>query len=1033
MAGPCPEIHTLKIGGKEKTFKNSTEFKEWLLDGGLKQIEDLVKVEEKTPMQKAKDDLAKAKENFRKAGAQMNLGPGGVDPFVDLIKAYARVGILKVKDIIAQFRIDFPGDKKTDEEIEKAIEKVKKDAEDAYKKQEALADKSEKKVNEAKKLTWNKFYKGYVRKFEDISGNVKEALKNAGGEETVMLKDISNKSSGKAGLKIKENDQNIFKGLNKKQMKDLGTIIKAKRNMALDEIYDKKGKTRLKHEAGTTKEEYTEALLGLELRNKAEFDDLSERADKYFAAQDALLDLKKENGLLSQEAYDEMKEQVLYSPRIYLSHMETVGKNINGGKSISVGDAGVKALDEGSEGLMETDPRFLLAVSTQRTYSIIAKNNAAKSLLDFAKNNPDNGIVRERPVVGTKKDGTPIYAETPTGESIISAMVDGQKKDMFMKDEYAKEWVSSDPEVSAALASAFQWLSGATLLRYTATGINPLFALANAPRDMAYIYLTTDAYSKILPKAIAQMHADMAAVAKDAFTRSGRYKELIEESGSIDLLTHQGRFDLTKGVGEGINKVSEVLGYVGETSELLTRLAMRERGIKNGTEQFIKDNNRNPNPEELKKIKIKASYDAINQLDFSQGGSWAKALNKLTPYLNATFLATRGFARAARTDPKSFSLKAAQLVTFAGGLAVWNLSQEGYSQVSDDEKTRNYIIMLGGMYTTDENGNKEYMYLKIPKSQEVQFISAIGENAAEFAATGKARPKQVMQALEAQAPPIPFYTQQTPITELIKTYKSNYDDFYDKALWKGQGNKAMGNIYPWMEYNPVGSNKTPSVYKVIGKAADKVYSGGVSPERMRGAWPKLFANPEKNPFITIPGKAFNVAVEGMGLKEKEELNKEFSTHIDDMVKGIYGKFFGKTKNLAYEKEKELLRKINSEDLQRSNYIKEELEKAKGKSDEEKAAMQEEFDSRIDEEYADDPKIAKSMKKAYQTGIDNSDLGQWYIRLISIPDRNAAQIIKLKIETGTQQEVEDMTNIITSEPKIYTPGLIEELDKLGIEL
>lgn len=1055
---------------------------------------------------KAIDDLRDILGNIGQKKDLISWEDGRKDPkFFDTLirlgKTYLDEGLVNIEQFSKKLYADLKTQgvlfKRGDTEFQKDIADIYNKAKSiqfknigpdvALSVQRKVAALTENTLRKAQKLTWNKFYKGYVKHLEDISGNVKEALKNAGGEQVVMLKDISNKSTGKASLKIEQLDKSIFKGLKENEIADLGNIIQAKRTVFLDEMYDKKKKPRLNHEQGHTKEFYEAVLKGLETEDKAKFDDLSKRADAYFKGMQDLLDAKKQNGLINDATYEALKEQSLYSPRMFISHLDDIGRNLNGGKPISVGESGIKALEEGSEGLMDKDPRFLLATSVAHTYGIMAKNDAAKSLFNFAKENPENGVVTERKVIGNtledqlakqvnkieeqkgvmlnsaqvkemkdkivkenidkavkafeekngtaptqiqfdrikaeEKQGSPIHQEIPTGKVALSAMVDGIKKDVFMDSELASEWVSTDPAISNSLSEAISWISGAGLLRATATGSNPLFAIANTPRDMGYIYFTTDIYSKVLPKMFGQIHKDMAAVAGDAFKRTGRYKEYIEEGGAMELMTHQGRFDLTKGVNEGVNKISHVLGYIGETSELLTRLAMRERGIKNRTDAFMKENNRKPNPAELKQIKIESSYDAANQLDFSQGGDWSKALNKFVPYFNANLQATRGLARAAKTDPKLFAVKAGQLIALAGGLTVYNLLQPGYDQVTDDEKARNYIFMLGGIYSTDKYGNKQYMYLKLPKSQEVQFMSAVSENAVEFAETGKARPKQMLAGLQSQSPPIPMVTQQTPIAEMLRTYQDNYDNFYDRKLWKGQE-----GISPELEFNETGKDKTPEIYKKLGAAT------GLSPERMRGALPKLLANTEKNPFFTIPGKAYNVAMEGMGLHEKDALNKTLGENVEDMIGGIPGKLFGKTRPAASTSgEKDIIKKAADESKLRSDDVKKHIDESAGEdfSVPQKDKLVEEFGNYVNKEYADQPEdVRNRMISSYGIGLKNSGMDYWYVHLMNMGNTTADKVFQNRFDNASEDEQYQMLeNIKGNEENIFTPEYAAQLEKL----
>lgn len=740
------------------------------------------------------------------------------------------------------------------------------------------SDKLQQALDEKRKRTFGKFYKSFVKHVEDVSGNVKEALRNAGGEEAVMNKDIANKSGGMAGQKIKENDKVIFDGLTDNEQKSLGQIINARRTIFLDRQKDIAGEERVKHSSGYTSELYDKYLQNLEAKDPARYQMLNARADEYFKAQKELLDMMKGNGLLSDDLYQALSEN-LYSPRIFIDKLEEFDNGFNGGSKVSVGDAGIKQLKEGSEGLMVEDPRLLLSYATSKAFKLMTKNDAAVSLYNFAKSTPGNGIARVRKVTGVTKDGNIKYEDIPFGEEAVHAMINGRVRDVIMPKEYAKEWVSNDPAISSGLGEALQWLTGVAPLRLAATGFNPIFALANMPRDMAYITLTTNAYSKFLPKAVAQLGHDMATVAPDVLSRSGRYRDFIKEGGSIELLTHQGRLLGTKAENEGINKITHALGWLGETSELMTRIAMRERGIKNGTKEFVDKNGRQPNNEELKKIQKKATYDAINQLDFSQGGDYAKAINKMIPYFNASIQATRALARAARTNPKEFWIKAGQFAALAGGLTAYNAMQPGYKDVSDDDKASNFIFMLP-TYRVDENGQKRYQYIKIPKTQEVQGLSAIMDQIVNYAQTGE-RPgaQEIKKALGNQLPDVPFVTQGIPMREAIRNYVDNYDAYFDQKLWKGR--QDVPNKFQF-------TRKTPEAYRIVGKYT------GLSPDRLRGATRAVLPGIEKNPFFTIPSKLFNVGMEASGAVKGTELRKTFMQHFKDITGGFSGKYVGET-------------------------------------------------------------------------------------------------------------------------------------------
>jgi hypothetical protein len=245
-------------------------------------------------------------------------------------------------------------------------------------------------------------------------------------------------------------------------------------------------------------------------------------------------------------------------------------------------------------------------------------------------------------------------------------MVNGKRVEMLMPAELAHEWVLSDPMVNSQLTQMVGWLTGANILRPMATGYNPEFAITNLPRDILHSWMTTGEWSSTTPIAAGQMIRDYVAVAGDAFTRTGRYCDYIMEGGGMSFLTHQGRLKQAAKPGGVFESIQKWFGYAGETSEIWTRLALRERALRNG------------------KPPHEATFIARNYLDFSQGGSFAKAIDSGVPYLNASIQGTRGMFRAGAERPLQTTYKIAQL----GGLAMDSITPTAASTRSAGTRFR---------------------------------------------------------------------------------------------------------------------------------------------------------------------------------------------------------------------------------------------------------------------------------------------------------------------------------------------------------
>lgn len=168
-AGLKGDVKTTKRSLSEVVKKNrgkvSTSTKQSIeggREGVLKETEKKVSKEKEAAL----SELEKAREAFRKKmGGLTTGGPFQAIPeLINLIAAYGKVGYVTVKDVIKQFRSDFPESKITDEDIEKHFE-------------EAGKEKPVEKLKEEPKEKERKFAKR-VSEGKEVRSEVKEKLKD---------------------------------------------------------------------------------------------------------------------------------------------------------------------------------------------------------------------------------------------------------------------------------------------------------------------------------------------------------------------------------------------------------------------------------------------------------------------------------------------------------------------------------------------------------------------------------------------------------------------------------------------------------------------------------------------------------------------------------------------------------------------------------------------------------------------------------------------------------------------------------------
>jgi hypothetical protein len=314
-----------------------------------------------------------------------------------------------------------------------------------------------------------------------------------------------------------------------------------------------------------------------------------------------------------------------------------------------------------------------------------------------------------------------------------------------------------DPQIDYGLAKTARVLSGSSILRPFATGVfQPFFWVTNIPRDIALSWTATTEYSSFLPYATAQYAKDIAKVFPATLARKGPWRDYIMEGGGMPFLTHQGRM-LTRPESKVFGSVSpafralrDVMEYTGTTSEMLIRLALRERTIQNRTK------GKKVSPEKLKQIQKEATWIARRYLDFSQGGGAIKALDTGIPYLNAGVQATRSIGRAARENPATFSWKMAQIASIATGLYLANraVNPEAWKATPERWKENSWIVTTP-WFIIDKNGEKRHIIFAPAKDQGQRVVASIFDSLAERKVEGKMPKERVLMALNDFIPLMP--------------------------------------------------------------------------------------------------------------------------------------------------------------------------------------------------------------------------------------------------------------------------------------
>jgi hypothetical protein len=645
----------------------------------------------------------------------------------------------------------------------------------------------------------------------DVSGNIKKRLLKEGGEQgqvAVEQHDLIRGSNSYGNQIYEDAAKGIYKKTNTTQDVYRDRLIQDFRTLAI-----LKYKPDHKRPGNFTSEQIAEYVKDVRKALGDEtFKKISTEIKLYFDEYRKQNKVRLDAGLITEKEFKELNNKGDYSPSWYIQHLDPQRSYDFGRGKITVSESGIKKFDEGSLETLEVDSRKMLSQTWNRLQTRVARNRANKALYDLVEAQPDNGIVRilkekpgkvelkrrikkhekalKNPDLTTKQRRlrsqqlqnaqSDLFQKPKSTEEVISVMIDGKRHQMAMSRELAKEWVEIDPAINSQLGNIIGWLTGTKILKAMATGLNPGFAITNFPRDVAHIYLTTQQFSPALPKFLGQISKDLAVTASDAFLRKGAYKDYIKEGGGMEFLTHQG--SIANPLKGKWRKIQKVMGYLGETTEVWTRLALRNRSLRNG------------------KTPQSATWQARNYLDFAQGGNWVKAVDMGMPYFNAGIQGTRGVFRSAKTNPKQFIGKVAQIGALSMGLYYANryVNKDALDQISGHDKT-NYFIITSPLKFKDKDGNERHMYFRIAKDQGQQLTSTVFE---AIAAKGVGDDFDFGRAAEAAKSLLSIIPtgKMPPVLNAFYGYAANRDWWFDTKIWKGSDISASEE---WNRYtNP---------------------------------------------------------------------------------------------------------------------------------------------------------------------------------------------------------------------------------------
>tara|TARA_Y100000361_G_scaffold93637_1_gene83589 strand:- start:984 stop:5651 length:4668 start_codon:yes stop_codon:yes gene_type:complete len=573
---------------------------------------------------------------------------------------------------------------------------------------------------------------------------------------------------GDVAYKLNQKIFNLPNNIKKNGVVALNDIITLKRIIQLDSKRDSKNLERIKHPDGYNLESATKKLKELRKNlGRKTYKDLDARADNYSGVFNKMLEEKKDAGLITEETYNELKDD-FYSPRRFLEKtLEDNDVNFLS-SSFNFQKSELNNIRMGSEGALNYDFETLLAIAQTTHIKRMHANKMSKSLYQETTNKiKETGqgfswfkeLKKKRKKKGEKF--VTEYEEAPVGFTTMSFKENGKVVKYAIEKDLATEF-TDDIQINSDIGRAAGTYLGSNVLRAFATGYNPAFAAVNVPMDITNQLFFTDIHDDAnIFVAGARLTYRAGKMAKNIISdktgmkfKNKEFNELLEaytrNGGLMQMYAGQtkgvdSKLETPTGKDTLIDKAKRSLSFAGEVSELAVRLAGFEQARIN-----IKKNNPNLSQEE---IDIRAVEKTRQALEFNMGAATVKKFDQAIPYLNVGFQALRTAGAYIRNNPLNFSKKLLYgnlglTAVYASQFLNYNEEdQEDWDKIPDYIKNNNLVILLDDYETIEKNGveHKVRKYAKIRLAPQVaNFITQpsilLAESLAHNINGGKSEP-----------------------------------------------------------------------------------------------------------------------------------------------------------------------------------------------------------------------------------------------------------------------------------------------------
>jgi hypothetical protein len=766
----------------------------------------------------------------------------------------------------------------------------------------------------------------YERFNKNIFLNV-AGKKKLGLNEIIMLRRIISIYDGfDRGIDTFQQEIKDLEAKKKRTKKETARLNAVKKQLADLEAKKAnfKNPRKLNRESALARLDEIKQKMRDETGNDQQFFDMDNRASRFFDAMREILKRKLDEGLITQDEYFRLSKYE-YSPRMFVDKVFDLqngdfAKHEKRFMGYGLSEKEFKKLKDGSEEDLFMEGDFLLRMVVAASESRVFANRLFKQL--------GKKVGSYEWLSDTKKNG---FSELTYKE-------DGESRSIYVRNDIAEEIENADSAIEAGLGKVGKYF-GTNILRAMATGYNPLFPLSNIPMDFTNVVMFTDTYDDMsLGRAMIELSKDfrknLAGIGTITAALRGTTKadpkvlknleEAFEAGIGMDFLTNQGRVKFKTVEGSKLERIGQTFGdfmsSFGENSELAMRLSVYNKvkadslkKRKEGKDAQFKDMSD-------AEIRAYAAFKARATIDFSQGGSLAKSLDKMSPYFNASLQGLRVAGNYIRTNPAKFGKKFGESALYAIAMSVVaQLFFKMFGWDDDDKEAipeyhrRNYfIIPLGDI---DDDGNKEYVKIrKLPQlAPLLGLYSLVGEttyralagesekNNKEFYTKGLVNFENTLKAATVFGDMVLEFDEEgkpsidvggviqysPPVAKAIGQYITNYDFFRERNI---SYEKLYNQASP--EFEGKFDDNVEEFYKEFGELT------GMSPKRTKNAIEVVTTSPSTNLLVGVGygianaiiagDKSFKDVTKGMkkrsiGTANKKYIPKKPSAELNNML------------------------------------------------------------------------------------------------------------------------------------------------------